>query len=91
MTEFWCEVGVSWHGQPYSIVLVDPFIHFLEVENPLLEVVKHAELHCMEEVRLQDVAHDTGNMSKHVESLLNIARCGCGIGCLGVDITDCSI
>ena len=34
-----------------------------EVENPLLEVVKHADLHCMEEVGLREVSHDTGNMS----------------------------
>jgi len=33
-----------------------------EVENPLLEVIKHADLHCMEEVGLQEAAHDTGNM-----------------------------
>jgi len=38
-----------------------------EVENPLLEVVKHGDLHCMEEVGHREVAHDTGNMSKHVE------------------------
>jgi hypothetical protein len=47
------------------------------VENPLLEVIKHADLHCMEEVGLQEVglqevAHDTGNMSKHVESSVNM-------------------
>jgi len=35
-----------------------------KVENPLLEVVKHGDLHCMEEVGLSEVARNTGNMSK---------------------------
>jgi len=43
-----------------------------EVEHPLQQVVKHADLHCMEEVGLREVAHDTGNMSKHVESSVNM-------------------
>jgi hypothetical protein len=58
------------------------------VENPLLEVVKHADLHCMEEVALREVVHDTGNMSKHVESSVNMARQEFGIGCLGVGIVE---
>jgi hypothetical protein len=62
-----------------------------EVENPLLEVVKHADLHCMEEVGLREVAHDTGIMSKHVESSVNMARQEFGIGCLGVGIAERSI
>ena len=62
-----------------------------EVENTLLEVVKHAYLHCMEEVGLREVTHDTGNMSKHVESLVDMARREFGIGCLGVDIAQRSI
>jgi len=45
-----------------------------EVENPLLEVVKHADLQCMEEVRLRKVAHNSANMSEHVESSVNKAR-----------------
>ena len=44
-----------------------------EVEYPLLKVVRHADLDCMEEVGLWEVAHDTGSMSKHVESLVNMA------------------
>jgi len=48
-------------------------VHLHEVENPLLEVVKHADLHCMEEVGLREVTHDTGNMSKQVESSVNMA------------------
>jgi len=62
-----------------------------EVENPLLEVVKHADLHCMEEVGPREVAHDTGNMSKQVESSMNMARREFGIGCLGVVIAERSI
>ena len=62
-----------------------------EVENPLLEVVKHADLHCMEEVRLREVAHNSGNMSKHVESSVNMARREFGIGSLGVGIAESSI
>ena len=62
-----------------------------EVENPLLEVVKHAELHCMKEVGLREVAHNTGNGSKHVESSVNMARREFGIGCLGVGIAERSI
>jgi len=63
-------------------------MRLLEVENPLLEVVKHAHLHCMEEVRHREVAHDTGNMSKHVESSVDMARREFGIGYLGVGITE---
>jgi len=66
-------------------------VHLHEVEYPLLEVVKHADLHCMEEVGLMEVSHNTGNMSKHVESSVNMARQEFGIGCLGVGIADRSI
>jgi hypothetical protein len=59
-----------------------------EVENPLLEVVKHADLHCLKEVELRKVAQNTVNMSKHVESLVNIAQQDFGIGCLGVGIAE---
>jgi len=45
----------------------------------------------MEEVGLQEVAHDTGNMSKDVESLVNKALPEFSISCLGVDIVRCSI
>jgi hypothetical protein len=62
-----------------------------EVRNPLLEVVKHADLHCMEEVGLREVAHNTENVSKHVESSVNMARREFGIGCLGVGIAQHSI
>jgi len=61
------------------------------VDNPLLEVVKHADLYCMEEVGLREVAHNTGNRSKHVESSVNMARREFGIGCLGVGIPKRSI
>jgi hypothetical protein len=59
-----------------------------EVENPLLEVVKHADLHCMEEVELREVAHDTGNMSNNVESSVDMARREFGVSYLGVGIAE---
>jgi hypothetical protein len=62
-----------------------------EVENPLLAVVKHADLHCMKEVRLQEVTYDTGSMMKHIESSVNMARHEYGIRCLGVGIVERSI
>jgi len=62
-----------------------------EVENPLLEVVKHADLHCVEEVGLREVAHNTGNKSKPVESSVNMVRREFGICCLGVGIAERSI
>jgi len=62
-----------------------------EVENPLLDVVKHDDLHCMEEVTVREVAHDTGNMSKQIKSSVNMARREFGIGCLCVGIAERSI
>ena len=69
-------------------MLVELFLHLDEVDNPLLEVIKLADLHCMEEVRLREVTHVTGNKSKHVESSVNMARGEFGISCLGVGITE---
>jgi hypothetical protein len=62
-----------------------------EVENPHLEAVKHADVHCMKEVGLQEVAHDTGNWLKQLESSVGMARRVLGIGCICVDITEHSI
>ena len=62
-----------------------------EVENQLVEVVKHADLHCMGEVRLREVAHDTGNMSKNAESSVNMARREFHTSCLGVGIAEGAI
>jgi len=45
----------------------------------------------MEEVGLREVAHDTGQMSKHVECWVNMAPREFGIGCLGVGIPERSI
>jgi hypothetical protein len=45
-----------------------------EVDNPLQEVVQHADLHCMEEVGLREVAHNTGSMLKIVESSVVMSR-----------------
>jgi len=56
------------------------------VENPLLEVVKHANLHYREEFRLWEVAHDTGNITKPSQSSVKKAGQEFGIGRLGVAI-----
>jgi len=61
------------------------------VKDPVLEVVKHTDLHCIKEVGLKDVGHDTGNLSKHVGSSVNMARQEFSITCLGVGIADRSI
>jgi hypothetical protein len=61
------------------------------VGNPLLVVFQHADLHCVEEFGLWVGAHNTGNMSKHVQSTVNMPRREFGIGCLGVGITQHSI
>jgi hypothetical protein len=45
----------------------------------------------MEEVGLQEIAHDTGNMPKHVESSVNMGRQEFCIRCLGVGIAERSI
>jgi len=56
-----------------------------------MEVVKHADLHCMEEVGHWEVTHHKGNMSKHAESWVKMARRASGIGCFGVGIAGHSI
>jgi hypothetical protein len=61
------------------------------VENPLLEVVTHTNLHCMEEVGLRQIADHAGNMSILVESSVNMARREFGIRCLVVGIAERSI
>jgi len=63
-----CEVVVGQHGSWDCNVLVEPCVRLHEVEITLLDVVKHADLHCMEEVGLREVAHNTGNKLKQVES-----------------------
>jgi hypothetical protein len=45
----------------------------------------------MEEVGLREIAHNTGNASKHVYCSMNVARREFGLGCLRVDITERSI
>ena len=49
-------------------------MHLHKVKNPLLEVITHADQQCIEEVKLRGVAHNTGNMLKHVESSVNVAQ-----------------
>jgi hypothetical protein len=66
-------------------------VRLQEVEYPLLEVVNAADLPCMEQVGLREVAHNTGNMSKHVESSVDLVRQEFGIGCPGVGIIERSI
>ena len=61
------------------------------MENPPLEVVQHADVQCMQEVGLRELAHDAGNMSKHIEYSVNMAPQEFGIGCLGVGIAERSI
>jgi len=79
---------VSRHGYPDCMVLVKPFVRLHEVENPLLEVVKHTDLHCLDEVGLREVTHKTGNMSRYIESSVNIARLEFGIPCRGVGLAE---
>jgi len=45
-----------------------------DVENSLLVGIKHADLHCMEDVGLREVDHNTGNILKQVESSVIMAR-----------------
>jgi hypothetical protein len=66
-------------------------VHLHEVENELLDVGNHADLHCMEQVGLWEVALNTAIMSKHIESSVNMAQREFGIGCLGGGIPECSI
>jgi hypothetical protein len=43
-----------------------------ELENPLLEVTKYDDVNCIDDVGLRQVAHDTGSLSKYVQSLRNM-------------------
>jgi hypothetical protein len=49
-------------------------MHLPEVENLLLEGVKHADLHCMDEVGVWEVTYDTGNMLINAESTVNMVQ-----------------
>jgi len=64
---FWCEVMVSRSRVPDCILDVEAFVSLHEVENPPLKAVKHANVDCMEEVRLREVAHDTWYMSNTLD------------------------
>jgi len=68
-----------------------PFMRIHEVENPLLEVLKNADLHCMEKVGLREGADEAGNMSKDVESVVDMQQRQFGISCLSVGIAERSI
>jgi hypothetical protein len=62
-----------------------------KVEYALQYVVNLTNLHCMEVVGLRQVAHNTGTMSKHVESSPNMVRQMIGMGCRRIGIADRSI
>jgi len=66
-------------------------MHFHDMENPLLEVVKHTDLHCMEMVGLREFAHNAGNMLKKVEFSVNMIQQEFGIHCRGVGMVERSI
>jgi hypothetical protein len=70
----WCVVEVSRDGSPDCPGLVELFVHLYEVQNSPLEEFKYINLYLMEEVRLREVTHNTGNVSKHLRSLVNVLR-----------------
>jgi hypothetical protein len=72
------------------IVGVVPLLHLHEGDNLPLEVVKHADLHWMKEVSLKEVAHNSGKMSRHVETSVNMAQREISFGHIGVGIVECS-
>jgi hypothetical protein len=61
------------------------------MEYSCLEVVMHAKLQCTEEDGIWEIAHDTGNMLKYLESSVDMVGREFGIGCLGVGIAECCI
>jgi hypothetical protein len=56
-----------------------------------MDVIRHANLHCMDDVGLWEVTQDTGNMLKHIESWVGMVRCKFGIGYHSVGIAERSI
>jgi hypothetical protein len=82
---------VGREGKTDPIVLLELFVRLNVAENPRLVGVNHANLHGMEDVGLEEVTHDTGTMSKLVESSVHIVLQSFGIGCLGVGIAERSI
>jgi hypothetical protein len=90
MTYYWFEVGGSRHELPDCIVLVKCFVRLHTVENPVQEMVKGADLNCMQEVGHREIPHNTGNMSDIVYSLVNMAPRQFSIGGLLVGIAQCS-
>jgi hypothetical protein len=57
---------VSRQGESDHIVHEKPFMSPHEVENPLLGVIKNANLHCMEKIQGWEVAHHVGHMAKNI-------------------------
>jgi hypothetical protein len=72
LLSFLCEVVVSTHGFPYCIVPVVPFVHLRGVQFPLWEGMKHVDLHCMEQIGVQEVTHNSGNTLQCVKSSVNM-------------------
>jgi hypothetical protein len=65
-----------------------PLLRLHEGDNLPLEVVKHADLHCIKEVSLKEVAHNSGKMSRYVETSVNMAQRVISFGHLGVGIAE---
>jgi hypothetical protein len=74
------------YGQSDCSVLVKPFMRLHEEENPLLLVMKDANLPCMEQVRCREAAHNTGNMLKHDVSSVSITLGQLGSSWVGIGI-----
>jgi hypothetical protein len=85
------DVAVSRYGSAYCIVLAELFIRLHDVDHPLMVVVKHADLHCIEEVGLRAATYDTRNKLKHFESSVTMMRHEFAMGYVGVGITTHSI
>jgi hypothetical protein len=45
-----------------------------EVENPLLKLVKLADLHCIDEGGFREVTHNPGNVLKRLKFSVNMVR-----------------
>jgi hypothetical protein len=61
------------------------------VENALLEVVMHANVHSIEVCGFREVAHNTGSMLKQIEFSVNMGQREFGSICCGISIAVHSI
>jgi len=76
---------------PDCIENVKPFMRLYEMEYPVLDLVKHANQHFKEVVRLHEIAHNTWNLSKHIELMVKMAQWQFGIRGSGVGIASHSM